>query len=288
YFKTALGGRRQVVFVLGEAGIGKTSLIDAFQRSASSVPSVRVTRGQSVEGFGGKEAYYPIFEAIGQLARGAAGTLIVNTLTVHAPTWMIQFPSLIRAEQRLALQREIVGATRERMVREICEALEIIAQTAPLVLVLEDLHWADHSTHDVISAIARRRDPARLLVVGTYRPADAIVADSPLKGLKQDLVLHRLAFEVTLERLRQSEVSDYLTQTFAAGDLPNGLAIAVHRHSDGNPLFMRAMLDHLVQQGVLSQVSGRWITTIPLDKVDPGVPDTLRDMLEIQLHMLTG
>ncbi|MGH9882110.1 MAG: winged helix-turn-helix domain-containing protein, partial [Pyrinomonadaceae bacterium] len=65
YLKNALRGHRQVVFVSGEAGIGKTSLVDTFQQRVENVPAVRVTRGQSVEGFGGKEAYYPIFEALG-------------------------------------------------------------------------------------------------------------------------------------------------------------------------------------------------------------------------------
>src|SRR5262245_10837709 len=69
YLKNALGGHRQVVFVVGEPGIGKTSLVDAFQQAASVITGVFVARGQSMEGFGGKEAYYPILEALGQLAR---------------------------------------------------------------------------------------------------------------------------------------------------------------------------------------------------------------------------
>jgi hypothetical protein len=95
---------------------------------------VSVARGQSVEGFGGKEAYYPLLEAIAQLARGALKPLVVETLARIAPTWLIQFPSLVRPEQQVVLQREILGATRERMVRELCEALEVITATAPLVL----------------------------------------------------------------------------------------------------------------------------------------------------------
>ena len=159
-------------------------------------------------------------------------------MATNAPTWLIQFPSLIRPDQQAALQREILGATRERMVRELCEALEVITQTMPLVIVLEDLHWVDHSTLDVISAIARRREPAKLLVLGTFRPADLILSESPLKALKQDLLLHRLSHEVELDRLRESDVADYLAAEFAPGDLPAGLAAVIHRHSDGNPLFM--------------------------------------------------
>jgi DNA-binding winged helix-turn-helix (wHTH) protein/tetratricopeptide (TPR) repeat protein len=284
YLTAALGGRRQVVFVVGEPGIGKTSLVDAFQHANAAAADVSVVRGHSVEGFGGKEAYYPLLEAIGQLARGPSRSLVVDTLATNAPTWLIQFPSLIRPERHAALQREILGATRERMVRELCEALEVITQTVPVVLILEDLHWVDHSTLDVISAIARRREPAKLLVLGTFRPADLIVSGSPLKALRQDLLLHRLSHEVELERLQESDVAAYVTAEFAPGDLPAGLATVIHRHSDGNPLFMTAMLDHLAQRGVLSQKSGRWMMTIPLGQVDPGVPETLRQMLEMQLQ----
>jgi hypothetical protein len=185
------------------------------------------------------------------------------------------------------LQREMVGATRERMVRELCEALEHITQTVPMLLVLEDLHWADHSTLDLVSALARRRAPARLLLIGTFRPGDVIASDSPLKALSHDLKLHRLSHEVVLERLSELEVSEYLASAFEPGRLPAGLAGVIYKHSDGNPLFMTAMLDHLGQQGVLSQGNAGWSLTVPLEDVDPGVPDTLRQMLEMQLEHLS-
>jgi DNA-binding winged helix-turn-helix (wHTH) protein/tetratricopeptide (TPR) repeat protein len=287
YLKNALRGQRQIVFVVGEPGIGKTSLVDAFQYAAAETSTVRVARGQSVEGFGGKEPYYPIFEALGQLARGSARTLVVNTLAAHAPTWLIQFPSLVREEQHATLRRETIGATRDRMVRELCEALEVMTETIALVIALEDLHWVDHSTLDLLSAIARRREPAKLLLLGTFRPADLILSESPLKALRQDLLLHRLSHEVTLECLQESDVADFLAAEYAENDFPPGFAAVIHRHSDGNPLFMTAMLDHLAQGGVLAQDDGRWRLTVPLEQVDPGVPETLRQMLEIQLQHLS-
>src|SRR5437773_5925415 len=94
------------------------------------------------------------------------------------------------------------------MVREICEALESLTAQDPLVLVLEDLHWVDASTLDFISALARRRGPAKLLLLGTYRPADVIISQSPLKALKQDLVIHNLSHEISLERLEESDVAE--------------------------------------------------------------------------------
>src|SRR5215468_8086197 len=139
-FKKAVRGQRQIILVAGEPGIGKTTLVDSFHRHISRQGNVRTARGQCVEGFGGKEPYYPMLDALGQVMRTATGGTIVQTLAKRAPTWLIQFPSLVKSEQREALQREILGATRERMVREICEALESLSSDAPMLIVFEDLH----------------------------------------------------------------------------------------------------------------------------------------------------
>ena len=126
--------QRQVVFVTGEAGIGKTTLVDAFLLQATRSSDFHIARGQCVEGFGGKEAYYPVLEALGQLLRLDAGGPVFEVLWKQAPTWLIQFPSLIKPEHKDKLQREILGSTRERMLREICEALEVLTAESPLCL----------------------------------------------------------------------------------------------------------------------------------------------------------
>ena len=84
------------------------------------------------------------------------------------------------------------------MLREMCETLEIVTRERPLILILEDLHWVDPSTLDLISALARRREQSRLMVVGTYRPVDVDISHSPLKHLKQDLLVHQLCAEIAL------------------------------------------------------------------------------------------
>jgi predicted ATPase len=89
------------------------------------------------------------------------------------------------------LRREILGATRERMLRELCGALEALTGTTPVVLVLEDLHYADHATLDFIAAFARRHESARLLLLATYRPAEVRHAEHPLKQLTQELRIQR-------------------------------------------------------------------------------------------------
>jgi DNA-binding winged helix-turn-helix (wHTH) protein/tetratricopeptide (TPR) repeat protein len=286
YLGQVMRGKRQIVFITGEAGVGKTTLVDEFQQAATRRPNLRVIRGQCVEGFGGKEAYYPILDALGQWARDQGGASVITTLGRQAPTWLIQFSSLVKAEQRESLQKEILGATRERMVREICEALESLTAQEPLVLVLEDLHWVDPSTLDFLSALARRRGPAKLLLLGTYRPADVIISQSPLKAVKQDLVLHRLAHELNLERLEESDVAEYLGTKFADNALPEGFANLIYRHSGGNALFMVTILQDMEKKGLIAQDGGKWKLTVGLEDVDPSVPETLDQLIELQFQQL--
>src|SRR5882724_4269069 len=288
YLSQALNSQRQVVFMTGEAGIGKTTLVDAFHQAIANRPNLRIIRGQCVEGFGGKEAYYPVLEAIGQWVREASSGQVVQTLAKQAPTWLFQFPSLLKAEQREALQKEIHGATRERMVREICEALESLTAQDPLVLILEDLHWVDPSTWDFLSAVARRRGPAKLLLLGTYRPADLILSKSPLKALKQDLVLHDLSHEINLERLEEPDVAEYLEIHFANGDFPKTFANLIYRHSGGNALFMVNILLDMVKRGLVGQIDGIWKLKVALEDVEPRVPETLDQLIEAQFQQLSA
>jgi DNA-binding winged helix-turn-helix (wHTH) protein/tetratricopeptide (TPR) repeat protein len=288
YLGQALKAQRQVIFITGEAGVGKTTLVDEFHQSASLRSSLRVVRGQCVEGFGGKEAYYPVLEALGQWVRDADGGSVLQTLAKQAPTWLIQFPSLVKAERREALQKEIVGATRERMVREICEALESLTAQDPLVLILEDLHWVDLSTLDFISALARRRGPAKLLILGTYRPADVIISRSPLKALKQDLVIHNLSYEISLERLEESDVAKYLALRFVDAGFPRRFAKLIYHHSGGNALFMVTILQDMVKKGLIAQANEKWTLRLALEDVGPTVPETLDQMIEMQFQQLSS
>ena len=284
----ALRGRRQIIFVTGEAGIGKTTLVDAFHQQAARNHTLRVARGQCVEGFGGKEAYYPMLESLGQLTRNPDGNPVVQTMAKRAPTWLIQFSSLVKAEQREALQREILGATRERMVREICEALEAITSDIPLVLIFEDLHWGDPSTLDLISALARRREAAKLMLLCTYRPVDVVLSNSSLRGLKQDLQVHQLCSEIALERLEEPSIAEYLATEFSRGNLPAGLATLIYRHSGGNALFMVAIVQDMLKRGLIAQDEDGWSLTTPLETIALSVPETLQQMLEAQFDRLSA
>jgi predicted ATPase/DNA-binding winged helix-turn-helix (wHTH) protein len=287
-FQRALGNQRQIVFITGEPGIGKTALADEFQRQVRvDTPDVRIVRGQCVEGYGGREAYYSILEALGQLCQGPEGEPVVQILAAQAPTWLVQFPALVNSKQRGVLQQEILGATRERMLREIAEALETITSEKPLLLVLEDLQWVGPSTVDVISALSRRRAPGKLMLIGTYRPADLALADHPLRTVKRALLIHHLCREIALKPLGEAEVAEYLASESGGAAVPEGLAERIYWHTEGNPLFMVAALDHMRDRGLIAVENGSWQIRVPLERIDLEVPESLRQMIELQIEKLS-
>lgn len=289
YLQRALHGEREIVFVTGEAGIGKTTLADTFQRQAGAdISTLSVARGQCVEGYGGQEPYYPMLEALGQLCQGGRQDSVVQVLAAQAPTWLVQFPALVKRGQQEKLQHEILGAGRERMLREIADALETITAERPMLLIFEDLHWADNSTIDLISALARRRRPAKLLLVATYRPVDVLLAEHPLKALKQDLLVHHLCYEIALEPLNEAEIGEYLAAESKVASLPEGLASLLFRHSEGNPLFMVAALEHLRARNLITEENGSWKMTRPIEEIDVQAPDNLRQMIESQIDQLNA
>src|SRR6202521_1364517 len=287
YLHTALKNRRQIIFVTGEPGIGKTPLVDEFQRQATNThSSIRTARGQCIEGYGGTEPFYPILEALGQLLRAPSRDELVRILESQAPTWLVQFPALLTRKHRETLQREILGATRERMLREISVALESIAAKTPLLLVLEDLQWVDHSTVDLIAALARRREPSKFMLLATHRVD--IPADHPLMAITQELLTHQLCHEINLQRFTQPEVVEYLAAASPRSEFPDGLAEEVHRHTEGNPLFIVALLELLTRRGLVSRENGVWQVRVPLAEIDLGVPETLRQMIETQIERLSA
>ena len=141
---------------------------------------------------------------------------LLTKLAQHAPTWLVQMPSLLDEGELESLQRRVQAASRERMLRELTEAVDAITVERPLVLVLEDLQWSDYATLDLVSWLAHRQEPARLLVVATDRPVELIVGDHPLQTVKQELLRHRQP-DTRVVILTASDESSLVTRATAAG-----------------------------------------------------------------------
>lgn len=285
YWAKALSGERQIVFVSGEAGAGKTTLVNSFLRQVTGDGrEVLCAQGQCVEGCGTQEPYYPVLAGILQLTRSRGRELVVETLAGHAPTWLVQFPALVTPAQREALHREIIGATRQRMLRELCEALEVIAQDRPLLIVLEDVHWADFHTIEWLVALAHGQWPARIMVVTTLRPVDLALSQSPLRRLKDVLSVRRLCHEVKVRMLTEAEIARMVEEKGASEDIARLLAVTLFRHSEGNPLFMNAALEHLLASGLVAVDGDHWKVNSSLAGIELAVPETLGQVIAAQIE----
>lgn len=240
----AQNGQRQIVWVVGEAGIGKSTLIDSF---SSIIGSNICIRGQCVEQHGAGEPYLPVLEALGALCRTDAN--LPPLLRAVAPTWLLQLPWLSDEAERASLRRELASVGQERMLREFGELIERYTQDRPLLLVTEDLHWSDDATVHLINHLARRRSPARLMWLASFRLAEVIAEDTTLKSLRHELRLHRLCEEIALESFSEQEVADFVSHRFPRNMVSESFVRALHSRTDGLPLFLRSVLDELEEQG---------------------------------------
>jgi DNA-binding winged helix-turn-helix (wHTH) protein/tetratricopeptide (TPR) repeat protein len=290
WLERALSGERQVVFVTGEPGIGKTTVVDSFLHQLTARDDLWAARGQCLEQYGAGEAYLPVLEALGRLCRESGNTEIIEVLRRHASTWLVQMPVLLSATELKTIQRKVAGATKERMLREMAEAVEALTATRALVLLLDDLQWSDYATLDLLSYLARRSQPARVLVIAAYRPVDVIVKEHPLKLVKQDLRLHGRCQELPLELLTEEDVAAYLSARFGEeamrASARQRLARMIYSRTEGNPLFMVTVVDYLTAENVMRRREGRWEVADTIEHLT--MPLNIRQFIEQQVEQLNA
>src|SRR5262249_13627110 len=156
----------------------------------------------------------------------------------------------------------------------------------PGVVGGEDLHWSDTATIEWLAYMARRRGMARLLVLGTYRPVEAIVRAHPVRTMVQELLVHGYGAELALEEWSESGVADYLAQRGAGAEVPVELARVLAQRTDGHPLFVVALVDELLRQRVLHVEPAGWVVAGGLEAVTVGAPRSIRHLLEQQVARL--
>jgi predicted ATPase/DNA-binding winged helix-turn-helix (wHTH) protein len=246
----AVRGERRIVFVTGEPGIGKTTTVHAFLAEAARTGPLRIGQGRCVELHGPGEAYLPLLEAMTRLLRAPGGQRLTRLFRQHAPSWLAEMPSIVGSAELLALRQRTSGVTRARMLRELAEVVEVMAEEGPLVLWLEDLHWSDPSTVDWVGYVARRPGPAHVLLLASYRPGEA--PSRALEAITDELIVHGHAHEMAIGPLDEREVGDYLGRRVPDAAGVTALAPTLHRRTGGHPLFLSSIVDDLIRHGVAS------------------------------------
>jgi tetratricopeptide (TPR) repeat protein len=281
-------GLGKIAFLTGEPGIGKTAVAEGFLRLArASNPNLLWARGRCIDQYGPGEAFLPFLDALGMLLAGSFRSRVTAALRSQAPTWCLQFPATQSSSGTGAdLVRETLGATRERMLRELGDLLESLATSTAVVLLLEDLHWADPSSIDALAYLSRRPTPHRLLVVGTYRPAD-LRPDHPLQKHRLEMESHRLCKEIPIPALGVEDVAEYLRVCFSPNDFPADLAAALRRRTEGHPLFLSSLTQLLCERGDLVKREGRWVLQPPINELSGVVPASVLSVIRRKLEALS-
>ena len=189
--------------------------------------------------------------------------------------------------ERLRIQPRPKGDPEEeryRLLQAVSDFLGSAAAAKPLLIVLEDLHSADGGTLEMLEHVARNLGGKRLLLVGTYRDIE-VDRTHPLSAALAEL--RRLPhFErVLLRGLNADEVRRMLSG-IAGQDVPWGLAEAVHRQTEGNPLFVQEVVRYLAEQGIIEREEGRWRAKTDTP-VEMRIPDGLRDVIGKRLSGLS-
>ena len=171
-------------------------------------------------------------------------------------------------------------------MREMAEAAEALAEEQPVIVVLEDLHWSDAATVELLSFLARRRAPARLLVLGTYRPTDAAGNEHVVVTAKDELAIHGLCVELALAPLSEAGVGRYVAGTLPGHQLPARLVNQLHSRTGGNPLFLVNVVQDWVTEGVVVETEGRWQLGRAAEDAARRLPRSIQSLIERQLTRL--
>lgn len=283
----AASGAGTLVLVAGEAGTGKTALLGAFLERALARDPTLSFRGRCAEQHGAGEAFMPFLEALSAPLIGTGRKRLAALLFKCAPTWCLQLPAAIpSAEARETLQRQTIGATKDRMLREIGDVLEAAGDAAPVVVAIEDLQWADPSSVDLLRHLAGRIPRHRIVLIGTFRPSDLEAGGKPFRLCRLDLRALACAREIELGPLSEAEVAASIDARFAPHVLPRELALSLHAKSAGHPLFVSSLLRLLATRGDLARQDGAWRLSRPLAELDLGAPESIRDVVRRKLESL--
>jgi serine/threonine protein kinase/predicted ATPase len=283
-FESAAAGRGLLLCVTGEPGLGKTTLVEDFlDELATGGRSCGIARGRCSERLAGTEAYLPFLEALDHLLQGDGGAVAAQAMKLLAPTWYVQLAPLAADEPS---RTGVAGASQEHRKRELGVFLHEVSRLRPLVLFLDDVHWADPSSVDLISYLGGRCAGWSMLLVLAYRPSELLRSQHPFGPVKLELQGRGVCREIALPYLSRCDVAGYLALAFAGHQFPEEFAAVIHAKTEGNPLFMVDLLRYQCDRGVIVQDHGRWSLGQAVPDFGRELPESVRSMIQRKTDQL--
>ncbi len=287
-FDSTHAGQGQILCVAGEPGIGKTTLVEDFLTSlAASKRPYLLARGRCSERLAGTEAYLPLFDAIESLFYLPEGDSLSQVIKQFAPNIFSHVAPFAANDSRLDQSlAESKAVSQERLKRELVAVVRGLSQVSPLLLFLDDLHWADTSTIDLLAYLSSHCVSLRVLIVLTYRPTDIALAKHPWQPLKLDLQARGICREIILDFLTRADLDRFLSLEFPEHHFPEEFATLIYERTEGSPLFMADLLRYLRRQNILTKEGGTWRLTQQTPDLKKNLPESVRGMIQRKIGQL--
>ncbi len=274
----ASNGRGSIVMVRGEAGIGKTRILEEFANHAIE-HGATVMHGACYDGEF-QPPYSPFAGAIAEHARSGGVAALGKNVSILAR----MVPSL-RTSMGEKAEAEPLAKDEERfqLFDAVTQLLVTLARTAPLVLILDDLHWADRGVAAMLRHVAHSVTENPILLIGAYRDAEVDrrhALATVLAGISRLPNFETLS----LAGLKTNDLADLL-ETIGDQDAPGALIQALEDATDGNPLFIRELLLHLVEGGKILREGQGWISRFSVEEL--GIPEGVRQVIDSRLQRLS-
>ncbi|MGE3779905.1 MAG: serine/threonine-protein kinase PknK [Pirellulaceae bacterium] len=278
----AEAGRGSMVCVAGEPGIGKSTLVEDFLDELHQRGNCQVARGRCSERQSAISAYLPILDALADLLRGDTGVTVERLMRVVAPTWLAQLSS----DHPAAPSPSPLAFSQQSMLRELVVLVAEASRLGPLVLFIDDVHWADLSTVDLLAYLGRPSHTTRVLIIVTYRPTELLLGPHPFHRVKLELQGRGVCSELPLGFLERTQIEHYLDLAFPGHDFPGDFANLIHSRTEGSPLFLADLLRYLRERGVIAEQGGQWRLARELPDIWDELPETVRSMIQRKLEQL--
>ncbi|QBD83261.1 helix-turn-helix transcriptional regulator [Ktedonosporobacter rubrisoli] len=260
-------GRLRVVLLSGDIGIGKTSLLREVARRMAQ-EEITVLQGEATDAEG-MPPYLPFLEALGQYIRAAPLDILREQIAAGLQPLVSILPEL--AARLGTFPEEVYPFPAEQKRLRIYEAiaalLGAISTSNALVLTLDDLHWADSASLDLLCYIARRQSQAKLLIIGAYQDG-ALEHNRALEQAVTRLSYRRILTTITVDPLSSKEI-DTLASGYLGGSLAENASALLYKQSEGNPFFAEEIMRSWIEAGHFVYENQQWVAHASLERVLP-------------------
>jgi predicted ATPase len=284
HFDSALNGKGSTVFVFGEAGVGKTRLINEFLIRARKM-EVEVLCGWCLSEAG--IPYFPFTEAFNTYISGANDTAAKSTVKKQLGImgWLKGTESTKESmTQELFSTPEI---ERDKTFEAVSRVLVELSARKPLILFLDDLQWADHLSLALVHYLSRKCRNSKLLIIGTYRPEETVQTEEgrlhPLEETIFAMSREDLLVKMELKSLKREDLSELVRSVFRAS-VDEAFVEKLYKETEGNPLFAIETLNLIVEEGFLSRIEGQWTLTAPAEKMR--IPSKIQEVIIRRIRRL--